>query len=158
MRLDIKVITYNVNLLLVSKLKINRLLKFNEMNTFFLIAMLVVLPVCSSHIVYASKESTVVKQVASQSQSNLPKVLAKNLKPIITQRFGNVVTLVNSASEIRTSTATCALNEVVTGGGYIATANFDIRKEVKNGNSWQIDVIGETGSQFQTVAECLKIG
>jgi hypothetical protein len=56
------------------------------------------------------------------------------------------------------TTATCAPNEVVTGGGYIASANFDIRKEVKNGNSWQIDVIGETGSQFQTVAECLRIG
>lgn len=76
--------------------------------------------------------------------------------PVVTQREGNVVNLAITGV---TSTATCNSDEVVVGGGYRATDNFNIRSEEKVGNSWQINVIGSAapGSTFQALAECLKL-
>lgn len=59
-----------------------------------------------------------------------------------------------------TSTATCNSDEVVVGGGFIATDNINIRKEGKVDNSWQIEAIGgeaeRQGDTLQTLAMCLN--
>ena len=61
--------------------------------------------------------------------SDLSGAFSKFFKPIVTQREGNTVEMnINGV----TSTATCATDEVVVGGGYRSDDNFNIRSEECN--------------------------